>query len=238
MKPRTIEYRDVAFGYARQTPILTGLTLHVEAGLTLVLGPNGSGKSSLLKLAAGVEKPDSGTVLVDGHDLWSEEVLARRDLAYVPEQPDVTPYASVESVLRLVCRLRKQPFQAGLDALAILGLDGLGGRSIRELSKGQRNRVLLAAARVGMPRTLLLDEPLDGLDRGMRLAILEWIHEVCRSGGLALVVTHDIEPFAATATRVLAMHEGREELIPLDPHDHEHRLDLLESYARGEWPRR
>jgi ABC-type multidrug transport system ATPase subunit len=233
LSDRRIDFRGVGFAYLRGDPVFSGLDLVVDAGLTLVLGPNGSGKSPLLKLAAGVEKPDAGTVLVNETDLWTREAEARRDLAYVPEQPDITPYASVDSVMRLVSRLRGARFEEGDEALRDLGLAEMKNRSIRQLSKGQRHRVLLAAARVGTPRTLMLDEPLDGVDRGARRGVLAWIDRVLGEGGLAVVVTHDVEPFAAASARAVAMDRGRATIVAGLPNEAGARLRLLEELARG-----
>src|SRR5262249_46298753 len=162
-------FKNVHFTYLQDTPVLSALDLSISSGLTLILGANGSGKSTLLKLAAGVEKPDSGSVLVNGFDLWGQELKARQDLAYLPEQPDVTPYASGEEIVRLVCWLRERPMSEAAEALLEAGLSDLRKRSLRQLSKGQRRRALLAAAWIGMPQTLVLDEPFDTMDRGMRV---------------------------------------------------------------------
>src|SRR5512136_684884 len=101
--------RDVHFFYRHGETVLSGATLEIPPGLTLLIGPNGSGKSTLLKIVAGVERPDRGTAAIDGHDLWIEEVTARMSLAYVSEQPDLTPYATIRDVIYLVCRLRSEP---------------------------------------------------------------------------------------------------------------------------------
>jgi ABC-type multidrug transport system ATPase subunit len=100
-------FHAVAFSYRRGEPVLSGVNLALPAGLTLVVGPNGCGKSTLLKLAAGIEPPDAGCIEIDGCDLWTEEVAARADLAFVPEQPDLTPYATVAEILALVSALRR-----------------------------------------------------------------------------------------------------------------------------------
>jgi ABC-2 type transport system ATP-binding protein len=236
MSARGIEFRNVTFSYLSGLPVFDGLDLTVGPGLSLVLGPNGNGKSTLLKMAAGVEKPEAGTVRVNGFDLWSEEVEARRDLAYVPEQPDVTPFASVQTVLRLVCRLRNVPEDRARGALAEVGEEDLGRRSIRQLSNGQRRRVLLAAARIGSPRTLLLDEPLAAVDRSARARVGDWIAGVCREGGLALVVTHELEPFLEAATGAVALAGGQARRYPTLPADPVERRDLLERLAEGGQP--
>ena len=229
-----IRLHQVSFAYREAEPVLSGVDLEIGPGLTLLLGPNGCGKSTLLKLAAGIEKPGSGRIEIDGHDLWTDEVAARRDLAYVPEQPDLTPYATVREILDLVCRLRGEPRERGREALERVGLATLSHRSVRELSMGQRRRAVLAAALVGTPRQVLLDEPLEAMDRGAREDLLAWTGRLVESGAAVLVVSHEIEPFVPRATRALAVRGGRcLDAGPL-PEEPGARLALLDRLARGE----
>src|SRR6185369_2392023 len=231
-----IRFHKTSFSYRAGEPVLAGVDLEIGSGLTLLLGPNGCGKSSLLKLAAGVEEPDEGRVEIDGHDLWSDEVAARRTLAYVPEQPDLTPYATVREILALVCRLRGEPREKGEEALELVGLRALAHRSVRELSMGQRRRAVLAAARVGTPRHVLLDEPLEAMDRGAREDILAWIDRLLAANAAettVLVVSHDIEPFVPRAVRALTVRGGRCVTADRLPDDPGERMALLEAMARG-----
>ena len=226
-------FENVTFGYEPGRPVVRNASVALKPGLTLLLGPNGCGKSTLLKLAAGVERPDRGRILVDGVDLWKKEAEARRGLAYLPEFPDVTPYATLRDVVRLVCRLRGERKEAGDRALEIFGLGQEAGRSIRELSSGQRKRVLFAAAFVGRPDHILLDEPLDALDRRIADDVLAWIRDRAAAGATVAVVSHSIEPFAALATRALTVRDGLVEAceeLPLPP---EERFRLLDQLARG-----
>ncbi len=228
-----IVFDGVSFSYRQGEPVLEDVRLSIDTGLTLVVGPNGCGKSTLLKLAAGVEHPDRGAVSIDGSDLWKQEAEGRRRLAYLPEQPDLTPYATVEEVVRLVCRLRGESIAQAAAALARVGLDGHANHSVRELSMGQRRRAVLAAAMIGAPRTLLLDEPLDAMDRGIREEILAWMRQLVAAGASLVIVTHEIEPFAASAVRAVTLREGRPHVHDPLPEDGGERFVLLDSLARG-----
>jgi ABC-2 type transport system ATP-binding protein len=236
-----IVLRDVRFGYTRRRALwggparvaLTCDSLVIPPGLTLLLGPNGAGKSTLLKLMAGIEAPETGHVLVDGKDLWREEIESRRSIAYVPEQPDLTPYATVGEVLRLVAALRGEPIEAGSTALARVGLGDLAHRTVRELSMGQRRRAVLAAALVGIPRVLLLDEPLEAMDRAMRETIVAWVTDRLAAGATVVVATHEIEPFTAFADRAVAIDSGVPRLIESLSRDDSHRMRELDTLARG-----
>ena len=228
-----ISLRNVRFSYGKAKPALVCDQLDVGPGVTLLLGPNGAGKSTLLKLVAGVEHPTAGTVAIDGHDLWRDEIAARAALAYVPEHPDLTPYATVAEVMGLVCRLRGRPVRDGDDALETVGLGGLGHRSVRELSMGQRRRAVLAAAFIGIPTTLLLDEPLEAMDRAMRSWLLAWIGDAEARGATVVVATHDIDPFVDLARRALVVADGTPALHDALPADRGARARLLDQWARG-----
>jgi ABC-2 type transport system ATP-binding protein len=226
-----IVFDDVRFGYDRSIPVVATGRLEIGSGLTLLLGPNGSGKSTLLRLAAGVEHPDAGTITVGGIDLWKDEAAARRPIAYVPEQPELTPFASVLEVLRLVARLREQRLDAAERALERAGLQALRARSIREMSMGQRRRAVLAAAWIGSPRVVLLDEPLEGMDRDTQVAILAWVHDLDATDVTVVVATHDLEPFVSLARAAIGFRGAEPGLVSL-PVEIEPKRRVLENLAR------
>lgn len=227
-----VRLEGVRFAYAPgDAPALVCDELVVRAGLTLVVGPNGAGKSTLLRLVAGVEPPATGRVLVLGRDLWRDEAAARALLAYVPEHPELAPFATVGEVVLLAARLRGLPDGAARDALGGVGLDALAGRTVRELSMGQRRRALLAAARLADPAVLVLDEPLEAMDREMRESIVRWAAERRAAGAAVLVATHEVAPFAPLVDRVLVVSEGRLRWVEALPDDARERVTALERLA-------
>ncbi len=228
-----IRLEQVRFGYVPGVEVLSGVSLELPPGLCLLLGPNGCGKSTLLKLAAGVERPWGGSVSVAGHDLWREEVAGRACLAYVPEHPDLTPYATVAEVLTLVADLRREPGQAVREALAWVGLEACAARTVRELSQGERRRAVIAAARIGTPPCLLLDEPLGGVDRSFRGELVRWISERRAAGGTVVVVSHELDPFAGLADRAVSLVGGRCRAIDPLPRPGPDRFAALDQLARG-----
>ena len=118
-------------------------------------------------------------------------------------------------------------------ALSTVGLDGLGDRSVRELSMGQRRRAVLAAAFIGEPTTLLLDEPLEAMDRAMRTWLTSWITDASTRGATVVIATHDIEPFVDLAVRAVVVTRGAPELLEALPGDRVVRRGMLDASARG-----
>lgn len=204
-----IRFSAVTFSYSGQGKELDDLSFNVGRGLTLLAGPNGAGKSTLLRVAAGIEKPERGTVEINGLDLWKQEAEARAGLAFLPDHADLTPYATLAETLGMVCRVRSQPGDLAMKRLEQVGLTGLRRRSIRELSFGQRRRAMLAAVMIGEPPVLLLDEPLDGMDAEMRFFILEWIRNRLEAGAAVLTASHEMDTFGPLADRAIGLKEGR-----------------------------
>ena len=204
-----IRFHEVTFSYSGNGRELDGLNLQIGRGLTLLAGPNGAGKSTLLRVAAGIEKPDSGSISINGVDLWEQEAESRAGLAFLPDHADLSPYATLEETLGLVCRVRRQPAGLAAEKLQQVGLGRLGRRSIRELSFGQRRRAMLAAVMIGEPAVLLLDEPLDGMDAEMRVFILDWIRSRLAAGAAVLTASHEMETFGPLADAGVGMRDGR-----------------------------
>jgi ABC-2 type transport system ATP-binding protein len=185
-------------------------------------------------MLAGVDAPKQGTITIDGSDLWRDELASRRHLAFVPEYPELTPYATVIDVLRLVASLRRAPLGSVLDALEHVGLLAVGGRTVREVSMGQRRRAMLATALLGQPPIVILDEPLETLDAEMRGFVRDWVFTRRDAGGTLIVATHDLASFAPRVDAALAVRGGKITAHDLRADAPADRLARLEMLARGQ----
>lgn len=228
-----IDVERLRFRYGARDPLAVDVPrLRIEPGLTLLLGPNGAGKSSLLRLVAGVERPHHGSIRIGGSDLWRNEIAARARLAYVPEHPELTPYATVTEILAMVCSLRGVPRTHAVEAAERAGIATVAHRGVRELSQGQRRRAALAAAFVGEPDVWLLDEPFEAMDRPMRDAIAEWIRSGIARGKTIVTVSHDFGPIRDDARTAIGIRDGSAEIVSL-PDEPGDRATVLEDLARS-----
>ena len=222
----------VRFAYRTGSPVLDGLDLELAPGLTLLVGPNGCGKSTVMRLLAGIERPQQGSIHIAGRDLWRDEVAARAALVYVPEQPELVPYATVGEIVELVASLRGAAPAEVERAMAAAGIERVSARMARELSQGQRRSVLIAAARLADPRVILLDEPLEALDRGAIDHLLAWLDERLDRAA-ALVISHRLEPFLARASAAATLRDGKLLMRRLMAGG-EQRRKVVEAMARGD----
>ena len=206
-----VEDVTVRFG---EKAALDGVTLEVGDGeVVTVLGPSGSGKSTLLRVIAGLQRPDSGRVLLDGNDLAGVPTH-RRGIGLVFQDHALfhhrDVFGNVAFGLRMRGDSRAEIASEVRELLDLVGLAGYERRSVDTLSGGEQQRVALARALAREPSVLLLDEPLGSLDRRLRDRLLEDLERLF--DGLrvtALYVTHDQAEAFALGDRVAVVRDGR-----------------------------
>jgi putative ABC transport system ATP-binding protein len=216
-----LELRSISKVYgkgAAEVQALRDISLSVPAGtMVAVMGPSGSGKSTLLTIAGTLEEPTSGAVLVGGHDVAAMSGVGRarvrrRAIGYVFQDfnllPGLTAAENVSLPLELDGMSARRAHLAGIKALEDLGLGDRASRFPDELSGGERQRVAIARAVVGERSLLLADEPSGALDSANGEAVMRLIHNYCKRGTAAVVVTHDAQ-LASWADRVVFLRDGR-----------------------------
>jgi iron complex transport system ATP-binding protein len=187
--------------------------------LVAILGPNASGKSTLLKLLAGVLKPLSGRIEVDGHEVGDLELRVRAQrIALVQQESELLfPLRVWEYVLqgrypygrRLRFESEEDCLLAG-NALAQVGADALRDRWMDRLSGGEKQRVILARALAQQPALLLLDEPTQHLDIGGKVELLRRLRRLADENRYAvIVVTHELNLAAEFSDRIVLLHKGK-----------------------------
>jgi ABC-2 type transport system ATP-binding protein len=205
-------FRRVYAGAGGTFAAVDDLSFTVGSGeIVGLIGPNGAGKTTTLRSIAGILRPTAGVVQIDGHDIVGDPLEARRRLAFMPDEPHLFEYLTVAEHLRLVARLYDvddfdRRAAALVDELELAGKeDALPG----ELSRGMRQKVVIACGLVRNATTLLFDEPLTGLDpigiRRMRTTIIAR----ARDGAAILLSSHLLHLVQEVCSRVIIMDRGR-----------------------------
>jgi sulfate/thiosulfate transport system ATP-binding protein len=206
---------------------LDDVSVEIPSGsLTALLGPSGSGKSTLLRVIAGLERPDAGTVEIDGRDATSTPTQ-RRGVGFVFQHYAAFKHMTVRENVAFGLRVRRRPkaeVRRRVDELLeLVQLPGLADRYPAQLSGGQRQRMALARALAVEPSVLLLDEPFGALDARVRKELRAWLRRLHDEVHVTTVfVTHDQEEAMEVADRIVVMNSGRVEQVggPRDLYEH------------------
>ena len=208
-----IEIRDLAKSFGNVKAV-DDISLDIESGeFITLLGPSGSGKTTVLRMIAGFEDPDAGSIKLNGEDITHLPPFDR-DVNTVFQDYALFPHMSVQENVEYGLRTRKVPkterAKQALEAIASVKLEETVNRLPHQLSGGQRQRIALARALVLRPRVLLLDEPLGALDRQLREEMQVELKKIQRDAGITFVfVTHDQEEAMRMSDRIVVFNSGR-----------------------------
>ncbi|MEC7227540.1 MAG: heme ABC exporter ATP-binding protein CcmA [Candidatus Latescibacterota bacterium] len=189
---------------------LQSVHLCVERGqFVLLAGANGAGKSTLLRLMAGISRPSSGRVLIDGKDP-QRDAAARSAIGFLSHHTLLYDDLSAEENLVFFARIYalESPRQRVDEALERVGLSAHRHRRLRTFSRGMRQRLALARATLHNPAILLLDEPFTGLDQPARAALTGQLRDLKQTGHTCVMVTHNPEEGADLADRLVVLRRG------------------------------
>jgi sulfate transport system ATP-binding protein len=212
-----IDIHDISKRFGDFTA-LDSVSLEVpEGSLTALLGPSGSGKSTLLRIIAGLEMPDTGSVMIDGDDV-SDVRPQRRGIGFVFQHYAAFTHMSVRENVAFGLKIRKRPkaeTKARVDELLeLVGLTKWCDQRPSQLSGGQRQRMALARALAVQPKVLLLDEPFGALDAVVRAELRAWLRRLHdEEGTTTVLVTHDQEEAMEVADRIAVMSTGTIEQV-------------------------
>jgi ABC-2 type transport system ATP-binding protein len=189
------------------------VNLDVPAGSFYgLLGPNGAGKTTTLSMAVGLLRPDHGTALVLGHDVWADPVEAKRRLGVLPDGVRMFDRLTGLELLAYTGLLRSMdPVQVdgrARDLLDVLGLADSGRTLVVDYSAGMKKKIGLACALLHAPRLLVLDEPFEAVDPVSAALIRDILHRYVHSGGTVIFSSHVMEVVEKLCTHVAIMAEG------------------------------
>jgi iron(III) transport system ATP-binding protein len=223
------------------TRVLHGVDLTVPAGsLTAILGPSGCGKTTLLRLIAGFERPEAGTIRLGERMLYQDGRSVppeQRRIGYVAQEGALFPHLRVDENVAFGLRLDKgSRARRVAELLDMVGLDGsLAARYPHQLSGGQQQRVALARALAPSPSVILLDEPFASLDAGLRESTRRAVAEsLAAVGATAILVTHDQAEALSLADQVAVMRAGRLVQVAAPGDLYAHPVDVEVARSIGE----
>lgn len=217
-----LEVEALSKAFVPGEPVVRQVSLTVAEGeIVVLLGPSGCGKTTLLRLVAGLEEPDAGSLRYAGRDLRAVPVH-QRHFGFMFQDFALFPHRTVGENIGFGLRMANaapKTIRARVESmLALVDLPGYDERSVYGLSGGERQRVALARSLAPNPRLVLLDEPLGSLDRALREELMNEVRAILKEVGVtALYVTHDQQEAYAVGDRLVVMNRGRVEQIGTPP---------------------
>ena len=189
---------------------LNGINLEIEEGEFFgLLGPNGAGKTTLLKILTGQIRSSEGTSQILGIDVVDDVMGVKRKIGIVPEQESPPSFLTPREVLEMVTSIREIEEPDIEKWIEFFEMESLEGRVCRNLSRGQRQKVMLAAAFISKTELLFLDEPFINLDPIVQTKVRDWLVDFVKQGGTVFLNTHLLENAQRLCNRAAIIHQGK-----------------------------
>lgn len=206
-----LEIKNLSFSYRRNTQILHDINLTIDTGFHLLVGENGSGKTTLMKNMTGILPLRQGEITLNGLPVSDREY--QKKISYLPQSFDVYPKLTVREILRFVAAAKSGLDKASAEkqigeVMELTNTAEFAGKRLKDCSEGMRRRVGIAAALVGDPEVVILDEPTAGVDPKERFQFYKTI-QACFPGKIVLISTHILDDVDFLATDVIMLSNGR-----------------------------
>ena len=207
----TLEFKNVTKNYGKKQA-LQSFSQVLQPGVYGILGPNGAGKSTLMNLITDNIKRTSGQILYEGEDILKLGRKFRKVLSYMPQQQGIYEQFSAVRFLYYVAALKEIPRKEAKrqieEYLDMVGLSYAAGQKLGSFSGGMKQRIMFAAAMLGDPKVLLLDEPTAGLDPEERIHIRNYISKVA-GNRIILMATHVVSDIECIANKIILIQGGK-----------------------------
>ncbi len=209
-----ISIRDVSKTYGGGVKAVDGITLAIRSGEIFgFLGPNGAGKTTTIKMVTGILHPDTGTILVDGHDIVKDPIAAKKAFGFVPDDPNLFPRLKGIEYLNFIGDLYGVDAAVRRDRIASLaarfGLEKALPDRIQSYSHGMRQKLILLGALLHEPPVWILDEPMTGLDPRSAFEMKEMMRQHADKGHTVFFSTHVLDVAEKVCDRVAVIDKGR-----------------------------
>lgn len=209
-----LQLRNLNKIYENGHQALQDIDLTIEEGMFGLLGPNGAGKSTLMRILVTLQKPTSGTVMVDGYDLSTHRELIRSWIGYLPQEFRFFPKLKAWEFLDYSASLagvngKKQRVEEVERMLDQVGLSQASDRFANKLSGGMKRRLGIAQALIGNPRLIIVDEPTTGLDPEERIRFRNILSNLSNKGVIIILSTHIVADISSTCRNMALLNEGK-----------------------------
>ena len=205
--PVSVELTHLTKTFGKTTAVNDFNLTAYPSQIIALLGPNGAGKSTLMNMITGYLAPSSGNICILGKNLSSDSLAVKQNIGFLPEGSPLYADMTVKSFISYLSRLKSLPTDEISRVISLANLENVINQKIETLSKGYRRRVGFAAALLGNPPILLLDEPTDGLDPNQKEHLLGLISDMGKDKTI-LISTHLLDEAKSIANRILIMDKG------------------------------